>query len=685
MKSAVSNDFHNLGGTDAVNDGVYNLTTIESACATGVSLGTLTLSGLGNCSASDKVVRTNASSQLVCGTVTTGIGDGYIGNTQDHTAGGNLKFNNNDSIYFEHSSLGGFIPYPGGGQYTVNSPSITGAIKISMPVHGVADMISFHVDIFDYTTNESFSAFIAGYLYQTTGNNEWVNETVIIHANDTSRDFTVRFGADGIKNCVWIGEIDSTWAYPQVTVRDVQVGYSADVDAWNDGWAISFETSFDTIDATHSGNLPASKYALNADLLDGLTSARFSKFNTDTYDSGSCGEGWVTVASSSGSRGFAEVYVWDVESSDHSFMHINWMRSYADSAITVVNSGGHAKRITGARVIKTSDDTSGEKRLQVYVTTTSDYMVRIKDSGALDGFTSISAYTPTLQNLPSGWSVDNGEITGLDSEGGHIATTGKIKVDGYTVYHAGNDPFDTAGEIQNVAVGGEVSGTVGSITLDCSDVISTGMRCDGENLNVYSLSASDGSPDHAVYVDAVGNVGIGMTDPGAYKLNVASATGGNPVLIGDSLTVGGEIACENLDVTADATIAGDLYMTGDKVYGGWNVPIDIKGTTVTHNGNFGGFDGMYNWIQSNGCEGYHVCSSEELTSYMQINGNSFCAPALNWYISSISINNTYLDQNCEGWTSSADLSYIRGAVFNSFSAGAQVGPCNQQYGVWCCK
>ena len=49
----------------------------------------------------------------------------------------------------------------------------------------------------------------------------------------------------------------------------------------------------------------------------------------------------------------------------------------------------------------------------------------------------------------------------------------------------------------------------------------------------------------------------------------------------------------------------------------WCSPSDMKITSATHDGNFGGYQGMYNWIQSNGCSGYHVCDTTEVTRYWQ--------------------------------------------------------------------
>jgi len=164
------------------------------------------------------------------------------------------------SIIHEFNSGGGYIPFPKGGYYVTTTGSHTGAIKITLPVHGTDDMLKFVVDIFDYSTGESVTMNIAGYLYQTTGNNEWTNCTVTTLTERTDRDYAVRFGADGTNNCLWIGETNSTWSYPQVIVRDFYGGYSMDVDAYDDNWSISFVTSFDTVDETITDNLPTADW-----------------------------------------------------------------------------------------------------------------------------------------------------------------------------------------------------------------------------------------------------------------------------------------------------------------------------------------------------------------------------------------------------------------------------------------
>jgi len=117
-------------------------------------------------------------------------------------------------------------------------------------------MVTFWVDIFDYTANESMSFQISGYVYQAAGSNEWVNETATQISNNTNFQRTVRFGHDGTNHIVYIGELADTWSYPQITVRDVTLGFGSSIDHWIDGWSIDFEASaFGNVDATITDTL----------------------------------------------------------------------------------------------------------------------------------------------------------------------------------------------------------------------------------------------------------------------------------------------------------------------------------------------------------------------------------------------------------------------------------------------
>ena len=104
------------------------------------------------------------------------------------------------SIVHEYSSAGGYIPFPKGAMYTTTTNAHTGAIRIKIPVRSTYDMVKFVVEIFDYTSNESVTINIGGYI--NGGDNQWVNQTVVTLADSTSKDYKVRFGVSDEKSSI---------------------------------------------------------------------------------------------------------------------------------------------------------------------------------------------------------------------------------------------------------------------------------------------------------------------------------------------------------------------------------------------------------------------------------------------------------------------------------------------------
>jgi hypothetical protein len=132
-----------------------------------------------------------------------------------------------------------------------------------------SDMLSFWVDIYDYNLNESVSIFVYGYPNGSVGS--WANCGATILTPRTDRDYNVRFGHDGTRQVVCIGEINSGWSYPQVVVRDVQAGYTASVDTLDDGWGITFLTTLPTVIVTSSGNTVVAKQLQTARTIGGVS------------------------------------------------------------------------------------------------------------------------------------------------------------------------------------------------------------------------------------------------------------------------------------------------------------------------------------------------------------------------------------------------------------------------------
>jgi hypothetical protein len=159
-------------------------------------------------------------------------------------------FNNQDSI----------IRAPQGALLTTQSPSLTGSIKIRLPVSWTDTMMKFSVDIYEYAAGYSCSLEIAGYNYSQ---GVWYNVSARV-VGGSNVEYPVYFGHDGTKCCVWIGTAGTVWEYPQVRVRDFFAGYGGMAKAnWEAGWQISVSN--------------AGPQAVTAQVLDTYPAADWSK------------------------------------------------------------------------------------------------------------------------------------------------------------------------------------------------------------------------------------------------------------------------------------------------------------------------------------------------------------------------------------------------------------------------
>jgi hypothetical protein len=143
------------------------------------------------------------------------------------------------------------ITNPGGAEYTTTTSSITGAISITLPVGWSDSMVRMTVRVYEYTTDKSFDIICGGYNYVV--GTTWLNTfAYILGDKDVDRRFSVRFGYTAGGKCViYIGELASTWSYPQVFVTDVQIGFTGQSATWVSGWTIGFQASaFETVTST---------------------------------------------------------------------------------------------------------------------------------------------------------------------------------------------------------------------------------------------------------------------------------------------------------------------------------------------------------------------------------------------------------------------------------------------------
>ncbi len=146
---------------------------------------------------------------------------------------------------------------PGGGSFVQNGTNVVGAIKIKLPVLYTNTMLRFRVEVFNYVTDKSFTAIIAGYNYAPS--TVWVNCSAQILTTSLDNAHKVYFGDDGTNTIVWIGEPDSEWKYLKVRVTEVQATHlNASVGTWDDGWNVSLATSdfSGNVNRTVSNTLP---------------------------------------------------------------------------------------------------------------------------------------------------------------------------------------------------------------------------------------------------------------------------------------------------------------------------------------------------------------------------------------------------------------------------------------------
>lgn len=68
----------------------------------------------------------------------------------------------------------------------------------------------------------------------------------------------VRFGHDGSKCVIYIGNLTTVWSYPQISISDILVGFSnTEMSKWISGWAVNFTTTLGTITATNNALVEA--------------------------------------------------------------------------------------------------------------------------------------------------------------------------------------------------------------------------------------------------------------------------------------------------------------------------------------------------------------------------------------------------------------------------------------------
>ena len=148
---------------------------------------------------------------------------------------------------------------PKGGAFS--SDGSTGAIRIKLPFRGNNPMWTMKVRIYNYATNQTSEYLLGNYAYDQGG----YNSSATFIGGNAAAPLIVRFGNQDGVDCVWIGETNTSWSYPVVSVLDFTSGFRAsDGGSQGTGWNVSIVTSFGTIGTTISPSIRFSDVYTNS-------------------------------------------------------------------------------------------------------------------------------------------------------------------------------------------------------------------------------------------------------------------------------------------------------------------------------------------------------------------------------------------------------------------------------------
>lgn len=173
---------------------------------------------------------------------------------QLNAAGGTLTGELVPNGGLAHAGTDGYIAYPDGGQYVSSISSVTGMLKIALPVSWTSTMLKFKVSIYNYKDNTSVDYILAGYNYRAEYGWSRTTAYCVSPWGQEVSNLPVSFGHDGTKCAITIGTPTTVWSYPQVVISDVTVAFEhTKYDMWKSGWSLSFVTEvLPTVNATIS-------------------------------------------------------------------------------------------------------------------------------------------------------------------------------------------------------------------------------------------------------------------------------------------------------------------------------------------------------------------------------------------------------------------------------------------------
>ena len=233
--------------------------------------------------------------------------------------------------------------------------SVTGALCISLPENMNNPLCSFWIDVYNHVKGTSFSVYVAGQPYTT----QWFQPSAVV----LGANHKVRFGRSSTNRLIYIGELDTTWSFPSVSIRNVIASYDPNMDAFfGNGWSISFVQSFETIDHTF-GSL---------DFLGNTMSKAITGSKTSSLGRAA---GWRRIAETTGTYGTTGSYgifsLCDFGNGYNCHRTFEVSVTFTSVNITQISGSSYANtpRITKARVVYVNSWSSTAKSyLEIYIT-----------------------------------------------------------------------------------------------------------------------------------------------------------------------------------------------------------------------------------------------------------------------------------------------------------------------------
>lgn len=138
-----------------------------------------------------------------------------------------------------------WISYPEDGIFQSRSSTETGMLIIVLPPGTWTNtFINFTVCIFNYFFQGTCEYRISGYPYN--GSSAWINSVgsatswgSMSSGREAYGNLPVKFGVYNSKPAVSIGNATTVWSYPNIQIKDIQMGYqNYEYDMWKAGWQI---------------------------------------------------------------------------------------------------------------------------------------------------------------------------------------------------------------------------------------------------------------------------------------------------------------------------------------------------------------------------------------------------------------------------------------------------------------